>query len=47
MGVAIPPNVVQPAWAAWAALEGRVATEREVKLARWVLLTTLRESRES
>jgi len=43
MGVAIPPNVVQPAWAA---LEDRVATEREVKLARWVLLTTLSESRE-
>jgi hypothetical protein len=31
---------------AWGVLEDAGATEREVKLARWVLLTTLRESRE-
>jgi hypothetical protein len=31
---------------AWAVLEDEGATEREVKLARWVLLITLRESRE-
>jgi len=37
----IPPEVVE---LAWAALEDRGATEREVKLARWVLLSTLRGS---
>jgi hypothetical protein len=29
---------------AWAVLEDRSATEREVKLARWLLLGTLREN---
>jgi hypothetical protein len=43
MGRVIPHNVVQ---LAWAVLEDRGATEREVKLARWLLLSTLRESRE-
>jgi hypothetical protein len=42
MGLVIPPEVVQ---LAWAVLEDRSATEREAKLARWVLLTTLRETR--
>ena len=42
-GLLIPPEVVQ---LAWAVLEDRSATEREVKLARWLLLSTLRESRE-
>jgi len=42
-GLVIPPNVVQ---LAWAVLEDRGATEHEVKLARWMLLSTLRESRE-
>ena len=42
MGLVIPPKVVQ---LAWAVLEDRSATEREIKLACWVLLTTLRESR--
>ena len=37
-GLVIPPEVVQ---LAWAALEDRSATEREVKLARWLLLSTL------
>ena len=43
MGLVIPPNVVQ---LAWAVLEDRGATDREVKLTRWVLLNTLRESGE-
>jgi hypothetical protein len=43
MGLVIPPEVVQ---LAWTVLEDRGATEREVKLARWVLLTTLRGSSE-
>jgi hypothetical protein len=43
MGLVIPPDVVQ---LAWAVLEDRSATEREVKLARWLLLSRLRESRE-
>jgi hypothetical protein len=34
MGLVIPPEVVQ---LAWAVLEDRSATEREVKLALWVL----------
>jgi len=42
-GLAIPPEVVQ---LAGAVLEDRSATEREVKLARWLLLSTLRETRE-
>ena len=42
-GLVIPPDVVQ---LAWAVLEARGATEREVKLARWVLLGTLRENHE-
>ena len=41
MGLVIPPEVVQ---LAWAVLEDRSATEREVKLARWLLLSTLRGS---
>jgi hypothetical protein len=41
MGLVIPPEVVQ---LAWAVLEDRNATEREVKLARWLLLSTLRGS---
>ena len=34
VGLLIPPEVVQ---LAWAVLEDRRATEREVKLARWAL----------
>ena len=41
MGLVIPPEVVQ---LAWAVLEDRSATEREVKLARSLLLSTLRGS---
>jgi hypothetical protein len=40
MGLVIPPDVVE---LAWAVLEDRSATQREVKLARWLLLSTLRE----
>jgi hypothetical protein len=43
MGLVIPPHVVG---LAWDVLADAGATEREVKLARWVLLSTLRESRE-
>ncbi len=43
-GLVIPPEVVQ---LAWTLLEDRSATEREVKLARWLLVSTLRESGES
>jgi hypothetical protein len=42
-GLVIPPDVVQ---LAWAVLEDRTATEREVKLARWLLISTLRERAE-
>jgi len=42
-GLVIPPDVVQ---LAWAVLVDSGATEREVKLARWVLLSTLNESDE-
>ena len=42
-GLVIPPEVVQ---LAWAVLEDRSATEREVKLARWLLLSTLKDSGE-
>jgi len=41
-GLVIPPEVVQ---LAWAVLEDRGATEREVKLARWLLLSSTRDSR--
>ena len=44
MGLVIPPEVVQ---LAWAVLEDRSATEREVKLARWLLLSRLTKSPES
>ena len=37
-GLVIPPEVVQ---LAWTVLEDRSATEREVKLARWLLLGKL------
>ena len=42
-GLVIPPEVVQ---LVWAVLEERSATEREVKLARWLLVSTLRGSHE-
>jgi hypothetical protein len=42
-GLVIPVEVVQ---LAWAVLEDRSATEREVKLARWLLLSALRERTE-
>jgi hypothetical protein len=38
MGLVIPPEVVQ---LAWAVLEDGSATEREVTLSRWLLLSTL------
>ena len=42
-GLVIPPDVVQLACAVF---EDRSATEREAKLARWLLLSTLRGSHE-
>lgn len=43
MGLVIPPEVVHLAWAVF---EDNRATEREVKLGGWLLLSTLRENRE-
>jgi hypothetical protein len=43
MGLVIPPQIVQ---LAWGVLGDSGATEREVKLARWVLLSTLTQSGE-
>jgi hypothetical protein len=40
-GLVIPLHIVQ---LAWSVLEDAGATEREVKLARWVLLSTLKQS---
>ena len=42
-GLVIPPRIIQ---LAWASLADAAATDREVALARWVLLSTLREGRE-
>jgi hypothetical protein len=43
MGLVIPTDVVE---LAWAVLVDRSATEREVKLAGWLLLSRLRECAE-
>jgi hypothetical protein len=43
MGLVIPPRIIQ---LAWDSLADAAATDREVALARWVLLSTLREGRE-
>jgi hypothetical protein len=43
MGLAMPPRIIQ---LAWDLLADAAATDREVVLARWVLLSTLREDRE-
>jgi hypothetical protein len=43
VGLVIPPQIVQ---LAWGVLGDSGATEREVKLARWVLLSTLTQSGE-
>ena len=41
MGLVIPPHIVQLAWEVFA---NSSATEREVTLARWLLLSTLQQS---
>jgi hypothetical protein len=43
VGLVVPAPIIQ---LAWGVLEDGDATERELDLARWVLLSTLRASRE-
>ena len=42
-GLVIPPRIIQ---LAWDSLADAAATDRELALARWVLLSTPREGRE-